>query len=117
MDILSNRYGIRRPQEIAARLASLRARFAPVAIEAPTPVLALVPAAPSKAARVAAQQAERATLRADLPMLRAAALEAMYHGDGPTFAEVEAAESRLADLEDYLIFEPDFAENEMALAA
>lgn len=116
---LSNRYGVRRVAEIAAKVEAARAAMPlPVAIEVPAaPVLSLVPALPSKAARVAAQQAERATLRADLPMLRAAALEAMYHSDGPTFAEVEAAESRLADLDDYLIFEPDFAEIEMARAA
>ncbi len=37
MDILSSRYGVTRPQEIANRLGALRARFAPVQTEvAPT---------------------------------------------------------------------------------
>jgi hypothetical protein len=71
-------------------------------------------AAQVKAARVAAQQAERAALRADLPFLRHYAAN---FDDGPTWEEIAALESRLADLDDFLIFEPDFAENEMALAA
>ena len=121
MSILASRYGFTRPAAIAARLASLRARFAPVAIEVPAPVLLLVPAAPIvpsaaqvKAGRVAAQQAERAAIRADLPFMRHYAAN---FDDGPTGEEIEALENRLADLDDYLIFEPDFAENEMALAA
>ncbi len=121
MSILASRYGYTRPAAIAARLASLRARFAPVAIESPAPVLLLVPAAPKapsaaevKAARIAAQQAERAALRADLPFLRHYAAN---FDDGPTWEEIAALESRLNDLDDYLVFEPDTAENEMALAA
>jgi hypothetical protein len=46
MSILASRYGFTRPAAIAARLASLRARFAPVATEVPAPVLLLIPAAP-----------------------------------------------------------------------
>lgn len=114
MNILASRYGYTRPAAIAARLASLRARFAPVAIEVPAPVLALVLAAQVKAARIAAQQAERAALRADLPFMRHYAAN---FDDGPTWEEIAALESRLADLDDYLIFEPDTAENEMARAA
>jgi hypothetical protein len=120
---VSQSYGYTRPAAIAARLATLRARFAPVAIEVPAPVLALVPAAPKpnrtgaaqvKAARIAAQQAERAEIRADLPFMRHYAAN---FDDGPTWEEIEAVENRLADLDDFLIFEADAAENEMALAA
>lgn len=110
-------YGLTRPAAIAAKVAALQARFAPVAlIEVPTaPVLALVPAAPSKAERVAQMQAERAGLRADLPFMRHYAAN---FDDGPTFAEIEALEQRLADLDDYLILEPDFtAQMPLALAA
>ncbi len=120
-------YGLTRPAAIAAKVAALRARFVPVAsataIEAPTaPVLALVPAAPSKAARIAAQQAERATLRAELPMLRSALIQSAFYADfegytGPTFEEIEAMQSRLDDLEDYLIFEPDMDAAALLLAA
>ncbi len=118
---VSQRYGFTRPAQIAARLTSLRARFAPVAVEVPAPVLALVPAAPKvpsaaqvKAARIAAQQSERAAIRADLPFMRHYAAN---FDDGPTWEEIEALETRLADLDDFLIFEPDFAETEISLAA
>ncbi len=127
---LSNRYGVRRVAEIAAKVEAARAAMSPrVAVELPAPVLALVPAAPLapsaaevKAARIAAQQAERAQLRAELPMLRSALIQSAFYADfedysGPSPDEIEAMQQRLDDLDDYLIFEPDFAENEMALAA
>jgi hypothetical protein len=121
MKDFTTRYGVRRPREIAAKVEAARAAMSPrVAIKAPAPVLALVPAAPVapsaaevKAARIAAQQAERAALRADLPFMRSYAAS---FDDGPTWEEIEALESRLNDLDDYLIFEPDFAA-QMALAA
>ncbi len=107
---VSQRYGFTRPAAIAARLASLRARFAPVAIELPAPVLALVPAAPKPnrtgVAQIAQWQAERAEIRADLPFLRHYAAN---FDDGPTWEEIEALENRLADLDDFLIFEPEHA--------
>jgi hypothetical protein len=112
MSILASRYGFTRPRAIAAMLQRLQVAL---------PNVPIIEAAPKPnrtgVAQVAQWQAERAEIRADLPMLRAAALESMYHGDGPSFADIAALESRLADLDDYLIFEPDFAENEMALAA
>lgn len=110
---LSSRYGVRRVAEIAAKVNALRAQVAPVAIEAPAPVLSLVPAAPSKAARIAAQQVERATLRTELPLLRSALIQSAFYADfedysGPSPDEVAAMQTRLDALDDYLIFEPDF---------
>jgi hypothetical protein len=119
----STHYGLTRPAAIAAKVAALQTRFAPVAIEAPAaPVLSLVPAAPSKAARVASMQTERATLRGELPLMRSALIEAAFYADfegycGPTPDEIEAMQSRLNDLDDYLILEPDFAAAPMLLAA
>jgi hypothetical protein len=133
---VSQSYGITRPAAIAAKIAALQARAfrGPVAIEAPAPIvptLALVPemeAAPVcpgcddaakphgaeycetctiiKATRdqIVAWQAERAGIRADLPFLRHYAAN---FDDGPTVEEIEALESRLADLDDFLIFEDD----------
>lgn len=115
MSILASRYGYTRPAAIAARLAALRTRFAPVAIELPieapavqtAPVLVALP--PITRAQVAQWQAERAEIRADLPMRRHYALAATFDGFGPDWSEIEAAESRLADLDDFLIFEDDSA--------
>lgn len=59
---------------------------------------------------------ERETLRCDLAKLQAAEYDGAGFGLNLT-EEIEIIESRLADLDDYLIFEPDFAEPEMALAA
>lgn len=118
MNILANRYGHTRPAEIAARVAALCA-LCPAA-----PVLVLVPTASTSApvakigrSQIAQWQAERAQLRADLPMLRAAAIDAMYHGHGPDFAEIRDVEDRLATLDDYLVFEPEFPAAPLALAA
>ncbi len=106
MSILASRDGVTRPKAITAMLRALQVALPSVPIiEAPAaPVLALVPAKPSKAARVAAMQVERAQLRADLPFMRHYAAN---FDDGPSFAEIEAMESRLADLDDFLIFEPE----------
>lgn len=112
MSILASRYGFARPRAIAAMLQRLQVALPCVPIIEAAPIVPS--AAQVKAARVAAQQAERAALRADLPFLRHYAAN---FDDGPTWEEIAALESRLADLDDYLIFEPDFAETEMALAA
>ncbi len=112
MSILASRYGYTRPRAITAMLQRLQVALPSVSIIEAAPVVPS--AAQVKAARVAAQQAERAALRADLPFLRHYAAN---FDDGPTWEEIAALESRLADLDDFLIFEPDFAENEMALAA
>ncbi len=118
MSILASRYGHTRPAAIAARLAALRARFAPGAVEVPAPVLALVPAAPKAnrtgVAQVAQWQAERAEIRGDLPFMRHYAAN---FDDGPTWEEIEALESRFADLDDFLIFEEDAPALPMLLAA
>ncbi len=129
MDILSTRYGHTRQAAISAKVAALQARFAPVAIEAPAPVLSLVPAATVETraqyrTRMAAFQIERAQLRAELPLLRSALIEAAFYADfegygGPSPDEIEAMQSRLDALGDYLIMEidPAFDAMPMLLAA
>jgi hypothetical protein len=106
MSILANRYGVTRPRAITAMLRRLQVALPSIPVIEAAPVLALVPAAPSKAARVAAMQVERAQLRADLPFMRHYAAN---YDDGPTLDEIEAMESRLADLDDFLILEPETA--------
>ncbi len=61
-------------------------------------------------------QVEREMLRRDLAKLQAAEYDGCGYGVNLS-EEIEAIETRLADLDEMLVFEPDFAENEMALAA
>jgi hypothetical protein len=70
------------------------------------PAVAPQPAIARKDASIEAMQVERAEIRADLAFMR------HYYvnfDDGPTLGEIAALESRLADLDDYLIFEPETA--------
>jgi len=104
MNILSSRYGFARPRAISAMLQRLQVALPCVPIIEAAPVVPS--AAQVKAARIAAQQAERAEIRADLPFMRHYAAN---FDDGPTLDEITALESRLEDLDDYLIFEPEHA--------
>ncbi len=102
MSILASRYGFARPRAVSAMLRALQVALpcVPVIEAAPAPIPTPIPAAPA----VDALQSERAEIRADLPFLRhyAANFE-----DGPSFAEIEAMESRLNELDEMLCFETD----------
>ncbi len=115
MSILASRYGFARPRAISAMLQRLQAALPSVPIIEAAPVMVPQSTKGQRGARIAAQQVERAQLRADLPFMRHYAAN---FDDGPSFAEIEALENRLEDLDDYLIFEPETAEFEaLQLAA
>lgn len=100
MNILASRYGFARPRAITAMLHRLQVALPCVSI------IEAAPVKPPKPACIAAMQVERAQLRADLPFMRHYVAN---YDDGPSFTEIEAMENRLADLDDYLIFEPETA--------
>jgi hypothetical protein len=76
------------------------------------PALVLVPATPATiennhAAFLASLRIEREELRHELHTMKACFDDARYFGNGPTAEEIEAAQDRLNDLDDMLIFDDE----------
>lgn len=98
---ISTAYGTTRPAQIAAKLATLQARIVPLAAPVEATENALEIERQDYAARMNAHQIERAELRIQRAELRE------FQPSADVCAEIARIETRLSDLDDYLIFEPD----------